>query len=62
MYIGTQYTYGPDREGYYRQLKQLGIDHICAGPPEKATEWTVGTTRCRNVGYFRATGRAVRHG
>ena len=28
----------------------------------QATEWTVGTTRCRNVGYFRATGRAVRHG
>ena len=28
----------------------------------QATEWLVGETRCRNVGYFRATGRAVRHG
>jgi Icc-related predicted phosphoesterase len=28
----------------------------------QATHWRVGTTRCRNVGYFRATGRAVRHG
>jgi Icc-related predicted phosphoesterase len=28
----------------------------------QATEWMVGETRCRNVGYFRATGRAVRHG
>lgn len=28
----------------------------------RATEWRVGPTRCINVGYFRATGRAVRHG
>jgi Icc-related predicted phosphoesterase len=28
----------------------------------QAVTWTVGDTRCRNVGYFRATGRAVRHG
>lgn len=27
----------------------------------QATAWRVGTTRCINVGYFRATGRAVRH-
>lgn len=27
----------------------------------QATRWRVGSTRCRNVGYFRATGRAVRH-
>jgi Icc-related predicted phosphoesterase len=27
----------------------------------QANEWIVGETRCRNVGYFRATGRAVRH-
>lgn len=26
----------------------------------QATRWTVGRTRCRNVGYFRATQRAVR--
>lgn len=28
----------------------------------QATRWRVGETECRNVGYFRATGRAVRHG
>lgn len=27
----------------------------------QATQWRLGSTRCRNVGYFRATGRAVRH-
>jgi Icc-related predicted phosphoesterase len=27
----------------------------------QATEWRVGSTECRNVGYFRATERAVRH-
>ena len=28
----------------------------------QATSWWVGRTRCINVGYFRATGRAVHHG
>ena len=28
----------------------------------QATAWRVGFTRCRNVGFFRSTGRAVRHG
>lgn len=28
----------------------------------QATTWWVGPTRCINVGYFRATGRAVHHG
>jgi len=28
----------------------------------QATEWRVGRTICRNVGYFRATGRPIRHG
>lgn len=28
----------------------------------QATTWWVGSTRCINVGYFRATGRAVHHG
>lgn len=28
----------------------------------QATTWRLGRTTCRNVGYFRATGRAVRHG
>lgn len=27
----------------------------------QAVRWRVGDTWCRNVGYFRATGRAVRH-
>jgi Icc-related predicted phosphoesterase len=27
----------------------------------QAITWRVGDTRCRNVGYFRATGKAVRH-
>ena len=27
----------------------------------QATQWRVGSTACRNVGYFRATGRFVRH-
>ncbi len=27
----------------------------------QATSWRFGATECRNVGYFRATGRAVRH-
>ena len=27
----------------------------------QAIRWQVGDTECRNVGYFRATGRAVRH-
>ena len=28
----------------------------------QATTWQVGSTRCINVGYLRATGRAVQHG
>ena len=28
----------------------------------QAVSWRVGKTMCRNVGHFRATGRAVRHG
>ncbi len=28
----------------------------------QATQWRLGSTLCRNVGYFRATGKAVRHG
>lgn len=27
----------------------------------QAVRWRIGATECRNVGYFRATGRAVRH-
>lgn len=28
----------------------------------QASQWRVGSTRCRNVGYFRATARPVQHG
>jgi Icc-related predicted phosphoesterase len=28
----------------------------------QAVRWILGETLCRNVGYFRATGKAVRHG
>jgi len=28
----------------------------------QAVSWRIGRTRCVNVGYFRATGRVVRHG
>jgi Icc-related predicted phosphoesterase len=28
----------------------------------QATRWRLGATNCVNVGYFRATGKAVRHG
>jgi len=28
----------------------------------QAVSWRVGETQCRNLGYFRLTGRAVRHG
>lgn len=28
----------------------------------QATSWRIGDTLCRNLGYFRATGRAFRHG
>jgi len=27
----------------------------------QATSWRVGVTECRNLGYFRATGRAIHH-
>jgi Icc-related predicted phosphoesterase len=46
------------------------IDYIRANPPRlhlfgdvhqpQASRWRVGPTRCHNVGYFRATGRALR--
>jgi hypothetical protein len=26
----------------------------------QASTWRIGRTRCRNVGYFRATGRPLR--
>lgn len=51
---------------------QVVLDHLLTARPRwhyfgdihqpQATRWRVGSTLCRNVGYFRATGRAVRHG
>jgi len=47
------------------------LDYLVAQPPShhyfgdvhqpQALAWRIGETRCRNVGYFRATGRPVRH-
>jgi Icc-related predicted phosphoesterase len=47
------------------------LDHLVAARPRwhyfgdihqpQATEWRIGRTLSRNVGYFRATGRAIRH-
>jgi len=55
------------------RAKQSGavLDYLLANRPAfhyfgdvhqpQASTWRVGATVCRNVGYFRATGRAVRH-
>ena len=40
MVIGTQYEPRDRAPEYYRQLKQLGVDHICSNPPGKASSWT----------------------
>lgn len=41
MYVGTQHRVTTDDE--YRQLKQLGITHICADPEGNPYEWTLET-------------------
>lgn len=51
---------------------QAVLDHLLRHRPgwhyfgdihqPQAVSWRVGSTMCRNVGYFRATGRPVRHG
>ncbi len=40
MYVGTQFEYPAAGDDYFRQLKQLGIDHVCFTPPGPATSWT----------------------
>ncbi|MBT8207932.1 MAG: metallophosphoesterase [Acidimicrobiia bacterium] len=57
--------------GGRKEGSQPILDYLAAHRPEfhyfgdihqpQATNWRVGATACRNVGYFRATGRAVRH-
>lgn len=54
-----------------RKGSQAVLDYLLRHRPDyhyfgdihqpQAVSWRVGDTRCRNVGYFRATGRAVRH-
>ena len=51
---------------------QAVLDYLLAHRPRfhyfgdihqpQALSWRVGETLCRNIGYFRATGRVVRHG
>ena len=40
MVIGTQYEPREAQPDYFKQLKQLGVDHICSNPPGKAASWT----------------------
>jgi Icc-related predicted phosphoesterase len=57
--------------GGRRKQSQAVLDYILEHRPRwhyfgdihqpQALRWRVGDTRCRNVGYFRATGCAVRH-
>ncbi len=57
--------------GQLERSSQVVLDYLREHQPRfhyfgdvhqpQASEWWVGPTRCRNVGYFRATGRPVRH-
>ena len=40
MYVGTDYENRSAGDDYFRQLKQLGIDHVCITPDGPATSWT----------------------
>ena len=46
----------------YVERVQPGFHYFGDIHQPQATRWRVGPTMCINVGYFRATGRAVRHG
>lgn len=46
---------------WYLQEFQPGHHYFGDVHQPQATEWKVGETLCRNVGYFRATGRGVHH-
>jgi Icc-related predicted phosphoesterase len=45
----------------YLERHQPGHHYFGDIHQPQATSWRVGKTRCRNVGYFRATGRPVEH-
>jgi len=57
--------------GGREKSSQAVLDYLVTHEPQyhyfgdihqpQAVEWRVGTTRCRNLGYFRATGRATHH-
>lgn len=57
---GRQKGSAPVRE--YVEDVQPGFHYFGDIHQPQATRWQVGSTTCINVGYFRATGRAVRHG
>lgn len=46
----------------YLQLHQPSFHYFGDIHQPQASRWRLGPTRCVNVGYFRATRRAVRHG
>ncbi len=40
MYVGTQFDCPRIGDDFFRQLKQLGIDHVCSTPDRPASSWT----------------------
>lgn len=44
MHLGTQHITGDDWDGY-RQLAQLGVNHVSANPPGPWHTWTVPVLR-----------------
>ena len=45
----------------YVQVHQPRLHYFGDIHQPQATTWRIGATVCRNAGYFRATGRAIRH-
>jgi Icc-related predicted phosphoesterase len=45
----------------YLERHQPAVHYFGDIHQPQATTWRIGATRCINVGYFRATGRATRH-
>ena len=46
----------------FLEREQPGYHYFGDIHQPRATMWRIGSTQCINVGYFRATGRPVRHG
>ena len=42
MHVGTQFDCPRIGDDFFRQLKQLGIDHVCSTPEGPASSWTAG--------------------